>query len=127
MTEEDLRREAAALPYWQRHKVLILVAGVIVISLIMVSISLYLYNTTGVAQVDLTRPSYKLTTEQQVDVKDTTAAFAATGPLDAKTMEAFKKAYDQRAQKALPINYNPEALSDDSLQVFGLPSEPTTE
>ena len=39
MTDEDLRREAAELPYWQRHKVLVLVAAVIFISLIMVSIS----------------------------------------------------------------------------------------
>ncbi len=125
MTEEDLRREAAELPYWQRHRVLVLVAGVITISLVLVSISIYLYNTTGVAQVDLTRPSLKLTNAQQVDIKDTAAAFPSTGNLNAKVMTEFKKAYDERAGKVSSVNYNPEALSDDSLQVFGPPTEPT--
>jgi len=80
---EELRNDAARMTVWQRHRFLLLIAGVIMISFVMVIIGMYIYNTSGAAQVDLSRPGYQ--SVQKEASRDTTDdSFSSTGKLDKK-------------------------------------------
>ena len=55
----ELKHEARELTRWEKHRFMFMVAGVITISLILVTISMNLYNSNGAAQVDLSRPGFQ--------------------------------------------------------------------
>ncbi len=124
MSIEDLRNDAAEMTHWERHKFFVLVASVIVISFFLVSVALSLYNSSGAAQLDLSRPGYQDVRDQAR--RDTTAkSFPSTGELDQEALDTFKKLYADRAAKVTSVDsFDATALSPESLQLFAAPSEP---
>lgn len=118
MSIDELRTEAAVMTQWERHRFFVLIAGVILVSIFLVSVSLSLYNYSGAAQLDLSRPGYQ-------DVRDkakrdtTSTAFPATGVLDKAAYDQFRKLYSERTAKVLSVDsFDAKALSEESLQVL---------
>ncbi|MGB4762834.1 MAG: hypothetical protein WBP12_05780 [Candidatus Saccharimonas sp.] len=119
MSIDELRTEAFLMTKWQRHRFLVLIAVVIGISCIMVAVALYLYNTSGAAQVDLSRPGYQSVRSEasRDNVPDST--FSSTGELDDEAFRQFNEMYDRHAKRVVGVDsFDPQALSDESLQLY---------
>jgi hypothetical protein len=112
---EELRSDAARMTAWRQHRFLLLIAGVIMISFLMVLIGMYLYNTSGAAQVDLSRPGYQ--SIQREASRDTTDdSFASTGKLDKDAFDSFDKMYANHARQVVGVDsFDPGAIDPNTL------------
>lgn len=117
MNEENRIAEAPRLRDWRQHKFMLLVGLTIFVSLVLVVISLQLYNSSGAAQLDLSRPGYK-------DVRDKAnhsgefAGFPASGPIDKEALDEFRKLYDEKLEEATEIDsFGGDVLSDRALGI----------
>lgn len=121
---DELRRDTAAMTTWERHRFLMLVAGVIAVALFLVSVALNLYNSSGAAQLDLSRPGYQAVRNQAK--RDTvTTSFSSTGTLDKDSLDQFSTLYDEQAGKVTSVNsFDAAALGEDSLQLL-TPNRPS--
>ena len=114
----DLKEEAKYMSRWEQHRFLFMVTGAIVVSLILVAISMNLYNNNGTAQVDLSRPGYQAVRDQ-VSRSDNIESFSSTGELDEDAFKKFEKLYAERSDMVLDVaGFGSAALSDDALQIF---------
>lgn len=116
---EELRSEAFRMTRWQRHRFLLLVAVVITISCVLVAVAMHLYNTSGAAQVDLSRPGYQSVRSEasRDNVPDST--FPSTGELDEAAFKQFDQMYNRHAGRVVGVDsFDPQALSDESLQLY---------
>lgn len=117
MREEDLIAEAQHLDRWQRHKFMVLVGITIVVSLVLVAISLWLYNSSGAAQLDLSRPGYQEIRSQATNGSDFTE-FPSSGDINSEALDAFRELYDERLKEATSVDsFGGEVLSDATLGV----------
>lgn len=127
MTADELKAEARSLSLWQRHRFFFLVLIVIVISMFLVSAAMSLYNSSGAAQLDLSRPGYKDVRAQATNTKDDDN-FSSSGDLNEKSLTQFMQMYDKRASKVLDTgSFDPGVLSNESLRVLGSESEAVEE
>lgn len=101
------------LGYWVRHRFMLLIIGTIVISLILTAFSLSLYETSGSAQLDLSRPGYQSVSDQ-VERNDTITTYEAGGRVNIETIEEFIELYDEQADRAKAINaFNGDPLNPE--------------
>lgn len=115
--KDKLVEDANHLPGWQKHRFLLLVGGSISVALILVAISMKLYNTSGAAQLDLSRPGYEHVSEQ-VQRTDVFKGFSSTGGVDKQTFEDFRGMYNERAAQASDVNsFSGDVMSDAALSI----------
>ncbi len=119
---EELKNDAAEMTGWERHRFFALIVGVILISTFLVSVSMSLYNSSGAAQVDLSRPGYQsIQKEASREATSAQDAFPSTGKLDAAAFDSFNKSYNNHADRVVnATNFDAEALRTDTLQVFSV-------
>lgn len=121
MNELEVREEQL-LTAWQQHRFLVMIAAAIMIACFLVSVALGLYNSSGAAQVDLSRPEYEAIRSQAAQ-DDTDKSFSATGTLDEKAFKEFQAMYDKRAAKVTGIDsFDAAALGEESLQLLVSPT-----
>ncbi len=102
---------------WNQYKFILLIVGVITISLILVSISMWLYAKSGAAYVDLSRPEYQSIREKAKEEKKV-KTFANSGALNEKAYKQFYDEYDLRIEEINNSNsFNTQSLSDELLQI----------
>ncbi len=108
-----------------RHRFFTMIVGAILIAMFLVSVSMNLYNYSGAAQLDLSRPGYQ-NIRDQAKRETTTKTFSSTGELDDSAMNDFNDMYNERLGKVKnTTSFNSQPLTDDSLQIFGTtPSDP---
>jgi len=99
-----------ALGFWGRHRFSLLLIITVSIALVLTVISMAIYNSSGAAQLDLSRPGYRSVSDQ-VDSGTTIDGFSATGPVNVDTIKEFMKLYDEQANKAKAV----DAFSGDPL------------
>lgn len=123
MSIDDLRHDTVHMTKWEQHRFLMLVAGVIAISVFLVSVALSLYNSSGAAQLDLSRPGYQAVRNQaKRDIVST--SFPSSGPLDKESLDQFSKLYAEQSGKVTSVDsYDAAALGEDSLQMLA-PTRP---
>ena len=115
MNEKELVAEAQQLGGWQQHKFMVLVAATIVLSLMLVGVSMWLYNSSGAAQLDLSRPGYQ-SVRDQVDYGNDFAGFPASGPLNQEAIDQFRNMYDEQLSEITAIeSFGGNVMSDTSL------------
>ena len=106
------------LSYWGQHRVLLLIGFSIVISLILVSIAMALYASSGAAQLDLSRPGYKAVSSQAVNADGSFEDYPAFGKLDEDSINDFKVLYDKQATKAKAVDaFGGDPLSPEALEI----------
>lgn len=115
---DELRRDAAIMSRWEQHRFLVLIGFVILISLFLVSVALSLYNSSGAAQLDLSRPGYQ--DVRDLAKRDTTSkSFPASGVLDKQSLDLFSKLYGEQSAKVVSSDsFDAAAISEDSLQLL---------
>lgn len=117
MSEEELAIEAKHMGSWEQHKFMVLVALTIVISLLLVTISLWLYNSSGAAQLDLSRPGYEAAREQASNANDVTG-FSSSGVIDGSAVKEFRRLYDEQLTEVTAHNsFGGDVLSDEALRI----------
>lgn len=115
---EELRDDAESMTLWQRHRFFVLVAVVIVLSCVMVVIGMYIYNTSGAAQVDLSRPGYK-SVQREAKRDSIDDSFPTSGKLDADAFDSFNKMYNEHARQVVGVDsFDPKALDSTAAQLF---------
>lgn len=97
--------------YKRRHKIIILIASAIVISIALVLISMTMYVSSGTIQLDLSRPGY-ISVSDQAGVSDKPLTnFPQFGAVDGDSLNSFEKQLTDQAKKAKAV----EAFSGDPL------------
>ena len=116
MTEEHVTTHEPASP-WYRTRLVIFISSSIAMALVLVVISMALYASSGAAQLDLSRPGYQ-SVQDKLEQTNTFKSFPASGSVDNKTIEQFKKLYEEQVGKVTTTNaFNPEVLSEQALGI----------
>lgn len=126
MSQEPINteKEAEELSYWQRHSFLVLIGLTLIISFVLVVVSMTIYNVSGSAQLDLSRPGYTSVSDQ-VERDDKIDGYSAFGPINDQTVKEFTDLYDAQAAKAKAIEaFNGDPLNPEVLE-FGQPTAGT--
>lgn len=117
MSEEELVAEARTMSHWQRHKFMAMVGITILISLFLVSVAMALYTSSGAAQLDLSRPGYQSVREQASRAPGF-EGFPATGKLDEKAINDFRKLYDEKSKEATAVDsFGGKVMTDQALSL----------
>ncbi len=95
-----------------------MIAGSITMALLLVTLSIALYNSSGAAQLDLSRPGYQEVRgrAQQPNKLD---EFSATGELNSSTLKQFDELYRKQQDDILSdkSGFNPSQLNNENLGV----------
>lgn len=117
--EPEVIQPEEELTYWDQHRFMLLIAVTIVVAIILVVISMVIYNVSGSAQLDLSRPGYN-SVSNQVNRTDTIDSYNASGPVNKTTIDEFTKLYDAQAAKAKAVDaFNGDPLNPEVLE-FGV-------
>jgi hypothetical protein len=101
-----------------KHSFSIFITGSIIVSICIVIIAMAMYNSSGAAQLDLSRPGYVSVRSQAADGESDFQSFSSVGTLDKKVIEDFKKLYDKQAQKLKAVDaFGGSPLSPESIGV----------
>lgn len=97
----------------QRHRLVYGVVGAICIGLLLTTISMSLYITSGASQLDLSRPGYERA-RTQVDESKDDERFEASGPMNADTVSEFQELYTKHRTKLNGLDRFDGTIVDDS-------------
>lgn len=113
--ESDINNKA---PFWGEHRFLAMIILSITLAGILVIISMYLYGSSGAAQLDLSRPGYIDIRDKTIDSSSEFKNYATSGTLDQASINEFKTLYDEQADKIkLAAAFKGDPLNPDSLGI----------
>ena len=116
MSEDQTEQSSVPAPF-SEHRLMLLVAGSIVIALFLVSVSMTLYAWSGAAQLDLSRPGLK-SVQSKTKHFEKFNGFPADGTIDAAALKDFKKLYDKQATEVSALDaFGGDVLSDQVLKI----------
>jgi hypothetical protein len=99
-----------------KHSFLIFITLSIIVASVIVTISMALYNSSGAAQLDLSRPGYKSVRSQAGKDDGDFQTFSSSGPISKEIISNFKATYDKQAQKIKAVDaFVGDPLSPDAL------------
>lgn len=102
----------------RRHSLPTFITAAILIAITLVIISLQMYNLSGTAQIDLSRPGYKDIRSQATTGSGDVQTFSPTGIVDEKTIDGFKSLFDSQATRIKTANaFGGDPLNPDALIV----------
>lgn len=104
-----------------QYKLPTMVVSVIMVSIVLVSISMYLYYSSDAFRVDLSRPDY-VPYRAQIDNSNdhNRDMFEAQGEVTGKVLDDFLQKYKQEEKKADGARvFASDVLSDDQLGIGG--------
>ena len=118
MSEDELSGIKTQVPgAWAQHKLMVMIAGSIVIAMFLVGVAMALYASSGAAQLDLSRPGY-VSVRKQATRSDQFDSFSATGEIDKTSLDQFRKLYDEQAKKVSGIDsFGGSVMSDETLSI----------
>lgn len=104
---------------WYRQKFAILIMGAIMLAVVLTSISLYLYNTSIAAQLDLSQPGYE---SVRAGVEDNDIqSFESTGVITRDTIDQFEQLYNEQMTKTKSNQFSSNALTNRALGLSKIP------
>jgi len=99
-----------------KHRFLLLIVLSILIASVLVLVSMEIYNSSGAAQLDLSRPGYKSVRAQVVTSDNDFKNYSNIGPINQNTISEFKSLFAQQAKKAKTV----DAFGGDPLSPYAL-------
>lgn len=110
-----VKQPSTELSFWDRHRLSLLLILTVIIAIAMTIISVVIYNSTGAAQLDLSRPGYR-SVSSEVETADKIDTYSASGPVNKDTINQFMDLYDEQANKAKAIDaFNGDPLNPEIL------------
>lgn len=117
MNKDDIVEDANHLPGWQKHRFMLMVGSSIAVALMLVAVSMKLYESSGAAQLDLSRPGYEHVSER-VAQSEVFKGFPSTGGIDKETLDEFRAMYKKRAGQATDVNsFGGDVMNDEALAI----------
>lgn len=114
--ENDTDNNEITLTFWDRHRLSLLLILTISLAVTLTFVSVAIYNISGAAQLDLSRPGYKSVAdkvEKDPDVID----FSSFGNVNKETIDEFIELYDKQAEKVKSVDaFNGDPLNPELLQ-----------
>jgi len=109
------------MTFWDKHRLSLLLILTVLIALTMTVISMFAYNASGTAQLDLSRPGY-LSVSDKVDKTDKITEYSSFGSVNKDSINEFIKLYDEQAAKTKAVDaFNGDPLNPEILE-FGTTS-----
>jgi len=106
------------MTFWDKHRFSLLLILTVLIALILTVVSMFAYNASGTAQLDLSRPGYQ-SVSSKVDKTDNVTEYSAFGSVNKDSIRDFTKLYDAQAAKAKAVDaFNGDPLNPEILE-FG--------
>ena len=116
MDESSAIEVSQGTSFREKHGLPVFIGLSVILAVILVAISMAIYNNSGAAQLDLSRPGYVSVRSQANDDEGSLKAFSSFGSLDRKTIEDFKTTYDKQSLKTESANaFSGDPLSPSSL------------
>lgn len=99
-----------------RHRIAYGVTLAISIALLLTTISMALYNSSGASRLDLSRPGYE---KVRKDISSTSEDnFSSTGPMNTDVANDFEKRFEKHRDTLSKLDtYGTNALDDSELQI----------
>jgi len=99
-----------------KHRFLIFITGSMIISVFIVIVSMTMYNGSGAAQLDLSRPGYVSVRSQATAGDGYLKVYPADGEINANEINNFKSIFNSQVKKLKAIDaFGGSPLSADSL------------
>ena len=109
------------MTFWDKHRLSLLLILTVIIALAMTIISMFAYNASGTAQLDLSRPGYQ-SVSNKVDKTDKITEYSSFGSVNKDSINEFIKLYDEQAAKTKAVDaFNGDPLNPEILE-FGTTS-----
>ena len=101
-----------------KHRLLIFIITSIVIAAVLVAVSMAMYNSSGTAQLDLSRPGYKSVRSQATVNDGGLQTYSAAGAINQSSITEFKSLLAKQAEKVRTVDaFGGDPLSPDSLGI----------
>ena len=109
------------MTFWDKHRLSLLLILTVLIAFAMTIVSMFAYNASGTAQLDLSRPGYQ-SVSNKVDKTDKITEYSAFGSVNKDSINEFIKLYDEQAAKTKAVDaFNGDPLNPEILE-FGTTS-----
>lgn len=101
-----------------KYRFLLFIVSSILLSFVVVMISMELYQSSGAAQLDLSRPGYVSVRSQATTDTGEFQNYPDSGPINQDDINEFKAIYDLQAQKIKTVDaFKGDPLSIDALGI----------
>ena len=125
MSEETNTNHGNEESFVNKYSFSIFIGLAILIAAVIVFISMAMYNSSGAAQLDLSRPGYKDVRAQAGKDDEAFQAYPPNGPISKDEIKKFKSAYDKQSKTIKDVDaFGGDPLSPESL---GMQLKPVTE
>lgn len=123
MSDDDgITKDESTIVLFAKHRLLVLIVATIIITLIFTAVGLMLYNRSGSAQLDLSRPGYRGVDEIVEKNKTKFIEYPASGDINDATLKQFDELYKTHLKSVKTVDafdgdpLTPEALGIDDRQ-----------
>jgi len=87
-------------------------------AIFLVVVSMTIYDKSGAAQLDLSRPGYVTVRAQSITNDNDFKSYSSTGTINQSSINEFKSLYDEQASKAKAVDaFGGDPLSPDALGI----------
>lgn len=115
MNRSELRQMVQR--YAREHMIATGIAAALAIALLLTIASMWFYNQSDVARLDVSRPGYESVRQAVVKGNDETK-FDTTGVLDSRALDDFQKLFDERRKPLEGYGrFDGVVLNDDQLKL----------
>jgi len=119
--DEQLVKTIEGVSFRSKHRFLLLIVLSILIASILVLISMAMYNGSGAAQLDLSRPGYNNVRDQVITDDNDLRNYSNTGPINQSSISEFKLLFEQQSKKIETIDaFGGDPLNPQSLGISAL-------
>ena len=99
-----------------KHQWPVFITVVLIVTTALTGVSMWLYQTSGAAKLDLSRPGYEKIREDVKDGGDNTKPFSPTGTLNKEAVADFRSRYENIKSRLNQMNnYDNAVMSDENL------------
>jgi len=120
--DDDQTFEPESLSFWGKRRFVLLIILAIIVASILVGVAMMMYNSSGAAQLDLSRPGYVDVRDKTVDSSGDFKNYSSSGTIDQKSIDEFKALYDEQASKTKAADaFKGDPLNPDAMGINATP------
>jgi len=118
MNETEVIKVNDKISFGNKHRFLLMIVASFSVTFVLVFVSLAMYNSSGAAQLDLSRPGYVSVRSQAVTNDADFQNYSTNGEINQSTISEFQLLFTKQANKAKSIDaFVGDPLSPDSLGI----------
>jgi len=118
MNKAEMPKIENTISFKDRHRFSLMILSSLVITMVLVVISMYVYDNSGAAQVDLSRPGYISVRSQAVTNNADFQNYSSTGEVNQETISEFQSLFVNQVNKAKSFDaFGGDPLSPNSLGI----------